>query len=81
MKNLLLALIAIVGIGFTSCGDDDPEGCQTCAIGAFGFTVDTEYCQDGDNVIQTVSGVTDTIPNTTVAELVSAAEATGADCN
>jgi len=68
MKNLL-SILAILFL--CSCGDDF-ENCQTC-IGDTGTTnpIETEYCQDGANVISTVEGVVTTIENTTVEAVVA----------
>ncbi len=81
MKNFFLALLAIAAVGFTSCGDDDDSTCKSCELSFLGIGVTTEYCEAGDHVIQTVSGTSDTLFNTTLSQAVEAQEAAGADCN
>lgn len=86
MKYSILAL-TLVGMLLFSCSDDDNSDCQTCdlEVPLLGIDVSSKYCQDGDNVIVTVTtlGISSdsTIVNTTVQEQVVLQEASGATCN
>lgn len=78
--------ISMLVLSFTivSCNKDDSSTdntCQTCKTTVDDITISTEYCQDGDDVIQTLSGTTITIENTTVEAVVANQELIGATCD
>ncbi len=84
MKKSILVL-SLVGLFFAAC-NKDKNTCKTCTVTdpVFSTTVTSKYCQDGDNVIQTITalGVSSdtTLLNTTVEEIVRENESQGATC-
>ena len=84
MKYSILVL-SFIGLCLFSCKTEDGV-CKTCDFTdpLFQLTVSTEFCQEGDDVVMTVTalGVSSdsTIMNATVANLVAAQELTGSTC-
>ncbi len=76
-------MLLLSAFALTSCGDDDEDAssCQTCELELLGVSVSSEYCEDGDNVIVTTSGVSETLEGVSLDDIVAAQEAAGATCN
>ena len=67
-------------ISLYSCADD--LSCKQCEGVSGAGVIESEYCQDGPDVIETIEGVVNVIPNTTVEVVVSNAEmADNVTCN
>ena len=84
MKYSILAF-SLIAMSFFACKDDDTSLCTTCDQTVLGFGISTELCQEGDDVVITVTtlGISSdsTYMNTTVEEQVVLFEASGATCN
>lgn len=70
MKNLFFGCaIAFLALAASACKDDN-SGCITCTESLLGIETSTEACQNGDDVILTVTvaGISqsETVANTTV---------------
>lgn len=77
MKRLILGIMLL---GLYSCADD--LSCRQCEGVSGAGIIESEYCQDGPDVIETLEGVVNVIPNTTVeAEIAKQEMVDNVTCN
>ncbi|WP_196885838.1 hypothetical protein [Aureivirga sp. CE67] len=89
MKNfrVLVAVLAIGTLGFTSCSKDDDgdsnsaQNCYECKIEILGNSQVQNICENEDGTLTvTTQGISNTVEDTTLDEYVSLQELVGAEC-